>query len=463
MPLLEAVEAAPMARIAVVAPTGALRAVLVELADAGVAEIESSKESDASDAVEAMRRLRASGAPMPAPALSQEPYPPSRFEALGRLDLLAGEIELERRAAAAAARGPFEAMVGWCPATELVNLRSRLEPLGSAVVILPKPSFVEPPTQLRTPRAAEPFRPLVETYGTVRYRDIDPTPFTAVSFVLMFGMMFADAGHGLVLAAAGLALRFANHPRLRTLKKSWALPFAAGLAAAFFGLLYGEFFGPTEVAPALWLKPLQNPIVLLAAGIAVGAILLAISYVIGAINRWREGGASAALYSSTGLAGAILFASLGVLAAGIWLQVTAILVAGIVIAAIGLVLIFVGYLAAAGRTGAGVVEAVVETFSSVMRLAANSISFARLAAFGMVHAAIGSLVWVATGALLAAGWWFVAIPTFVIGNALGFTLELVVAGIQALRLEYYELFSRIYSGEGRPFEPWRLAVNKEAL
>ncbi|HET9781118.1 MAG TPA: V-type ATPase 116kDa subunit family protein, partial [Candidatus Dormibacteraeota bacterium] len=322
--------------------------------------------------------------------------------------------------------------------------------------------FVEPPTQLRTPRAAEPFRPLVETYGTVRYRDLDPTPFTAISFVLMFGMMFADVGHGLILAAAGLALRFVNHPRLRALKKSWALPFAAGLASAAFGLLYGEFFGPTGVVPVVWLRPLQNPFELLAAGILAGAVLLAISYVIGAINRWREGGAAAALYSSSGIAGAILFASLALVAASIWLHSIVVLIAGVVSAAAGLALIFVGYLVVAGRTGTGFLEAFVETFSSVMRLGANSISFARLAAFGMVHAAIGSLVWTATFALAVAGWWMVAVPVFVIGNAVAFTLELVVTGIQALRLEYYELFSRIYSGEGRPFVPWRLAVIKEA-
>jgi len=462
MPLPEAVEAAPMSRIAVVTPELALRAVLVEVAGAGVAEIEVSTDAGSSDALEALRRLRAAGVAQPEPALSATPYAAGQLEAMRRADLLAGDVELERRSAAAVMRGPFEALLGWCPGADLPSLRTRLEPHGAAVVELPKPPFVEPPTRLRTPRAAEPFRPLVETYGTVRYRDIDPTPFTAISFVLMFGMMFADAGHGLVLASAGLALRFVKHPRLRSLQKSWALPFAAGLASAAFGAMYGEFFGPTGVVPVLWLRPLQNPLQLLVAGVLVGAALLATSYVIGAVNRWREGGPTAALYSSSGVAGAILFASLGVMSLSVWLHSVPILIAGVVAAVAGLVLIFMGFVAVAGRGGTGVLEAVVETFSSVLRLGANSISFARLAAFGMVHAAIGSLVWTATLALLAAGWWFAAIPAFVIGNALAFTLELVVAGIQAMRLQYYELFSRIYSGEGRAFEPWRPTILKEA-
>jgi V/A-type H+-transporting ATPase subunit I len=63
--------------------------------------------------------------------------------------------------------------------------------------------------------------------------------------------------------------------------------------------------------------------------------------------------------------------------------------------------------------------------------------------------------------MFASGLWLVAILIFAVGNAAAFVLELVVVAIQALRLTYYELFSRIYSGEGRPFEPWHLTVSKE--
>ncbi len=451
-----------MVRVAVVAPSVRLRPVLVELADAGVAEIEISTEGDSSETSEALRRLRASGAPEPPPVLAAEPRPVSLLEAQKRADLLAGEVELERRAAAAAKRGPFTVVVGWCPGSGLDGLRKRLERPGAGLVELPTLPFVEPPTLLRTPRAAEPFKPLVEIYGTVRYPDIDPTPFTAISFVLMFGMMFADAGHGLLLAAAGLFLRFSGNPRLSSLKRSWVIPFAGGLVASAFGLAYGEFFGPTGVVPVLWLRPLQNPLQLLVAGILVGAALLAFSYVIGAINRWREGGAKAAIYSNSGIAGATLFAGVAVIALSLWLHSVLVLVVGLIPTAGGLILLFVGFLVAAGGGGTGVLEAVVETFNSVIRLGANSVSFARLAAFGMVHAAIGSLVWTGSQALFGAGLWFAAVPVFVVGNAAGFTLELLVAGIQAMRLEYYELFSRIYSGEGRAFKPWHLTVIKEA-
>jgi V/A-type H+/Na+-transporting ATPase subunit I len=462
MPLSDSVEATPMTRIAVLAPAAALRRVLVEVADVGVAELETSPEADSSEMAEALRRLNAAGVPSTEPRLAPEPRPVSELEAERRADLLAGEVEVGRRMAAAARRGPFSVLLAWCPTGELEELRVRLEPFGGGVVELPTQPFVEPPTLLRTPRAARAFKPLVETYGTVRYSDIDPTPFTAISFVLMFGMMFADAGHGLLLAAAGLFLRFTKNPRLASLKSSWVIPVAAGLVACAFGLAYGEFFGPTGVAPVLWLRPLQNPLELLVAGVLVGGVLLTFSYGIGTVNRWREGGPLAALLSSSGIAGVLLFAGLATVALSLWVHSVIVLVAAMVPVAAGLVLLFVGYYIAAGGGGTGVLESIVETFNSVIRLGANSISFARLAAFGMVHASIGALVWTASHALFDAGLWFAAVPLLVLGNAAGFTLELVVAGIQAMRLEYYELFSRIYSGEGRAFKPWHLTVTKEA-
>ena len=171
----------------------------------------------------------------------------------------------------------------------------------------------------------------------------------------------------------------------------------------------------------------------------------------------------AALFSSSGIAGVLLFAGVAAIALSFWLRSTPALVAGLAPLVAGLVLVFIGFMAEAGGGGMGVLEAIVETFNSVIRLGANSISFARLAAFGMVHASIGSLVWTGSQALFVAGLWFAAVPLFLVGNVVGFTLELVVAGIQALRLEYYELFSRIYSGEGRAFKPWHLTVIKEAL
>jgi hypothetical protein len=97
--------------------------------------------------------------------------------------------------------------------------------------------------------------PLVSTYGTVPYADIDPTWLAWASYVLMFGMMFGDAGHGLLLIAAALCLRAGWPGWARGLRGAWLFVGGAGLAATAFGVAYGEFFGPTGLVPALWLEP----------------------------------------------------------------------------------------------------------------------------------------------------------------------------------------------------------------
>ena len=100
----------------------------------------------------------------------------------------------------------------------------------------------------------------------------------------------------------------------------------------------------------------------------------------------------------------------------------------------------------------------VELVDMLVRLGSNVVSFTRLAAFGLTHAALGLVVWDGTRALWHRGGVFTAaaVAVFLAGTALAFSLEALVAAIQALRLEYYELFSRVFVGEGRPFRPWHL-------
>ena len=96
----------------------------------------------------------------------------------------------------------------------------------------------------------------------------------------------------------------------------------------------------------------------------------------------------------------------------------------------------------------------------MVRLGANVISFARLAAFGLTHAVLGWVIWDATTGLWGQGVAgpVAAVLVFLVGTAIAFALEALVAGIQALRLEYYELFSRVFQTQGRPFRPWRVPV-----
>ena len=154
----------------------------------------------------------------------------------------------------------------------------------------------------------------------------------------------------------------------------------------------------------------------------------------------------------------LLFLGVGLAAGGWYLHHGALTVAGLAVMALALALAFIGFAAEAGGGGTGAVQVSVELFDLVVRLGSNLVSFARLAAFGLTHAALGLIVWEGTRALWDRGGILIgaAVAVFVVGNALTFALEALVAAIQALRLEYYELFSRVFVAQGRPFRPWYL-------
>lgn len=453
-----------MQRIALVAPDSALRDVLVRVAGAAVMQIDHAAPPRAS----AGPAARSPGGQVPQtapPLISAAAAEPGELERAGRYDLLAGEAELQAQAAAALRRSDVAALVGWVPVSRLPEITAAVAEAGGAVVPLARPAWSTPPTLLAERGVHHELTPLVQTYGAVPYADVDPSWLAWASYVLMFGMMFGDAGEGALLIGAGLALRLGWPGRLRRYRAAWPFAVGGGLAALAFGLLFGEFFGPTGLVPVVWLNPLDQPVTLLLAAAGFGAILLAGAYALGTINRWREGGWRSALYAPSGIAGCCVFAGAAAGAAGWYFQHGGWLAAGATAAVAGLALAFAGFLAASGgRGGTAVMQAVVESFDLVVRLGSSVVSFTRLAAFGLTHAALGLLVWQGTQALWDQGGLLAVagIVVFAAGTTLAFSLEALIAAIQALRLTYYELFSLVFTGQGEPFQPWHVAVERTA-
>lgn len=444
----------PMARVGLVAPTTRLRRVLVETADTGVFEPDAGGNSapvaevDDSDAAE---------------RLIETSVPDEELEDAGRLDLLKGEERLRLLAGRAHKTAQCAVLTGWIPRPELDCLRSRLAHHGGAVVELSPPRGVTAPTAHGDRPSTAALRPLVSTYATVPYHDIDPTWFAAIAYVVMFGMMFGDVGHGLALVALGAAALAISGKRTGRIRPAAPFLIGAGVAAILFGFLYGEAFGPTGLVPTLWIRPLDQPETLLLAGLVGGSCLIALTFVLATINRWREGGPSLALYAASGVGGALLFAGAAVVIGGLVASLTWLWQLGLLVAAVGVVLTFTGYVFAAGRGAAAVGQASVEMFDTTLRLGSNVVSFTRLAAFGLTHAVITGVVWEGTMSLwdrsthvALAG----AIALFAIGNLVAFGLGALVGAIQALRLEYYELFSRLFATQGRPFRPLHIPVER---
>ena len=456
MPPTNGAGAVRMSRAAILIAENQVRAGLVEVAAAGCVEFDEVGTTPEDEISEALRKL-APGATTAPSVVTRIAVDPSKLEREGRRDLLTGEQQLHRLAAGGLRRDGVAAWLGWLPENERAGLSRRLEPIGGAIVALPRPHWSEPPTQLPDNLGRARFHVLVDSFGVVPYADIDPTVFAAATYVVMFGMMFADAGHGAIVAVLGIVAGLQR--RWPALRSVWPLITACGLSACLFGVLFGEFFGPTGVVPPLWIRPLDNPELLLLAAVLFGAVLMSGSYAMGTINRYREGGWDRALVAASGIAGFSVFAATGVLIAGIVSHQIVLIVAAVVVGALGLGLLTLGLRREAASGGAAAAEVAVGIFDTVIRVGTNLVSFARLAAFGLVHAAIEGLVWSATSSLVGRGWLtVVGILAFVVGNAIAFGLEGLVVGIQALRLEYYELFSRVFVGEGRRFHPWHLNI-----
>ncbi len=310
-----------------------------------------------------------------------------------------------------------------------------------------------PPTRLKNPGIFRPFEMFVEMYGLPAYNEMDPTIFIALTYTLMFGIMFGDVGQGLCLAVGGFLLYRIKHINLA------AIISFAGVWSTVFGFMYGSIFGFEDILKPLWMRPMENLMTTLMLAVGFGMFLILVAMVLNLINAVRAKEAGRLLFSQSGVAGMICYGGavfcIVLFATGHALPATGILA---VMIGLPLVAIFLkepltslvekkGDLFPEGSKIMFFVESLVELFDVVLSYATNSISFVRVGAFALSHAGM-------MGVVLTLAGYESGSPNMVIivlGNILVTALEGLVVGIQVLRLEYYEMFSRFYKGTGRPF------------
>lgn len=371
-------------------------------------------------------------------------------------------------------------ITGWVPAVESEAVDRRIQELTRgrcAVEVIPAERLPagQVPILLRHSRLLRPFEMLVAGYGLPGYRDIEPTLFVAITYMLMFGLMFGDVGHGAVLALAGLVALARGASR--KVKDVGTLLVMVGLSSAGFGFVYGSFFGLARFHRyALWHDPLEgNPIELMLIAVGLGVGVISTGLILNIVNRFRKGDWIGGFLDSYGVAGAIFY--WGIL--GLLLKFTALRERGLV----GLTILLVigvpllgwsirgpllharsrragqGAPAATGGTLTALMESIVEAFEAALSYMANTISFVRLAAYAMSHAAvlIATFVLAREVAKVSSGGGFLSLLVVIGGNLVAIVLEGIIAGVQALRLEYYEFFNKFFAGDGQAFTPFSLA------
>jgi V/A-type H+-transporting ATPase subunit I len=336
---------------------------------------------------------------------------------------------------------------GWIPKRNLRRLESQLAAVLSAEYHLetrpPEPGERESvPSAMRYPTWLGPFAELVRGYGVPCYGDFDPTLFFTLSFTAMFGMMFGDVGHGVLIALAALFLRGQT-------KRFRPLLLAAGGAACIFGWLYGSVFGLEGVITPLWIAPLSNPVLMLHAALWWGVGFLSATQLIMFYNRVVARNWRAALFDAGGIAGLLLYLGCVTAIYRVYTQQPGAQFAAAV-AASGFLLMLIHHCARQTEPWPGrFFLSLMDSLEAVFNDFVNTLSFMRVAAFSISHVALAMAIATLSAEMSHAG----QIVMLVFGNVLILLLEGSIVAIQALRLEYYEGFSRYFTCFGREFNP----------
>ena len=318
------------------------------------------------------------------------------------------------------------------------------------------------PTKLKNNTLFAPFETLVNMYSVPNYNEKDPTPFFAITYMLFFGMMFGDVGQGLILVLAGLLLA-------KKIPSLAGIASRIGVSSMIFGFLYGSVFGIENIIPSLLIRPMEEVNTILIAAICLGIVLILIAYGIGLGNLAKRKDKVNLYFDKNGITGLLFYLAFLIFIVNMIFgkriipQFSPIL--SIITAAVMIIACFILFmkpaLAAKVLTAEEYkhmekpngVERGFELFETIMSFFTNTLSFIRVGAFAINHVglfmafhALGQM----TGSTIGNA------VMLILGNIIIIVLEGLIVAIQSIRLEYYELFSRYFKGEGVSYDPMNI-------
>ena len=361
-------------------------------------------------------------------------------------------------------------LTGWIPAKREKSFCAALDKLEGVDYTLENAENElehSPPVQLENKKPVRAFEFFVNMFGLPQYDELDPTPFVAITYVLLFGIMFGDVGQGICVSIVG-ALMW----KFKQMALGKAL-IPCGISSAVFGLVYGSVFGYEHVLDPMYSalfglseKPIEvmeanTTIEIILAAVCIGIFLVLCAILINIICSLKRRKWESALFGPNGIAGFLFYGGIvvgfgGQLAFG-WQIVTPVYIVLFIVLPL-LVMMFAGVLGALVERkpdwkpeswGGYIVENFFELFEVLLGYASNTISFLRVGAFVLVHA--GMMTMVFTLANMTSGIGYLLIV--VLGNIIVMGMEGLLVGIQVMRLEFYEMFSRFFEGGGRSFSP----------
>lgn len=364
-------------------------------------------------------------------------------------------------------------VAGWVPAPAQKEFEALLAPIESVSATFEKAEADTrhtPPVKLKNPSLFRPFEFLVDMYGVPRYGEMDPTGFVAVTYVLLFGVMFGDLGQGILVSIAGWLMW-----KLRKMAIGRILV-PCGISSACFGVVYGSVFGFEHLLDPFYKavfgldeKPIEimaSTTTILLASVAAGLVLIIIAMGINIFSSLRRRDYENALFSSSGVAGFVFYVGLIAGCAGQFLLDIPLLNPVYIVLVLVVPLLAIFFKELLGKLiahdpdwkpeswGEFIVQNFFELFETLLTYLSNTMSFLRVGAFVLVHAGMMLAVFALAKPFGPFGY----TVTMIIGNALVVVMEATLVAIQVMRLEFYEMFSRYYIGDGQTFSPLSVHV-----
>ncbi len=413
------------------------------------------------------------------------------------LESLSLECQIERVEATLESTSLVYHMTGWIPKNITPTVMKELDQLTEGRIAIREfhpmevPAVIngseQIPVKLEHGKFVRAFERMVFSYGSPLYGTVDPTPFVAVFFTILFGIMFGDCGQGLIFLIAGILMQ-KKVVKVGGWNKFAPIFMAIGITSSIMGLITGEFFAnETLLEPfALWVTGLfghpHAPIVhmmpssdpssikvifgIFGITIAVGFVINSIGLVLNMINNIIRRKFGSAFFGKTGLSGALFFWYVVVFALRLaFLHQSPQIFDWIII---GVLLFFSAFGEPFERlldgerpvlengVGAMLIGGLVELIEVVSTYLSSSISFVRVGAFALAHAVLGFIIHLMAEKCGAIG----GLAVMIAGNAIVVVLEGMIVAIQVIRLQYYEFFSKFFNETGTEFKPFAFVYGK---
>lgn len=362
-------------------------------------------------------------------------------------------------------------MVGWIPADKEDFFTRQLDGIRSVEYSLSDgidEMKHSPPVIVKNPPFFRLYEFYVKMYGLPCYNEVDPTPLVALTYTLFFGIMFGDLGQGLVVAVVGALMWKCKKMEIGKI----LIP--CGISGMIFGFLYGSVFGFEEALNPVYkmlfgidgklfdVMESETINTIIYGSVALGFVTIAITMLINIYSSLRRRNMESALFDANGVAGFVFYVAL---VAGLVCQMflgieimTAPYIIGLII--VPLMLMYLreplGKLVERKKKwqpdkwGEYLVQSFFELFEMCLSYLTNTMSFLRVGAYILVHAGMMTVVFTLAEMIGGVVGYTIVI---IVGNGIVMALEALLVAIQVLRLDYYEIFSRFYLGNGRAFTP----------